>query len=133
MNAIRAFHDLRQQDPQNPSPILNLGLAYAKMRNYGKAIHYTKKALEMNPKSIMIQMQLSRFYLYNKQNDKARDILFPVVEEHPKLAEAHFQLGIAALNENQFQKALEYFEQTKEWLPDMPGLDERIREAKDSM
>ncbi|MBD3265971.1 tetratricopeptide repeat protein, partial [bacterium] len=110
-----------------------LGLAYAKMRNYGKAIHYTKKALEMNPKSIMIQMQLSRFYLYNKQNDKARDILFPVVEEHPKLAEAHFQLGIAALNENQYQKALEFFEQTKEWLPDMPGLDERIEEAKEAL
>lgn len=129
MNAMQIFSKAEKMDPSNPSAILNIGLVYGKMNNFEKAIQYTKKALEFSPEALMIQLQLSRYYILNKQCDEAKKILETVIKNHPQLAEAYYQLGEAAFRENQKKEALEYMQKAKELIPEMPGMDERIQDV----
>jgi tetratricopeptide (TPR) repeat protein len=124
---------LIRKDPENPSPIFNLGLAYAQMGNVPLGIQYTQKALQIDPDSLMIKLQLSRLYLYNQQPGKARNLLRSLKESFPKVAEIYYQLGEAAVIDDQYETALEYFHQAKQKMPDMPGLDQRIQEIKNTL
>jgi arylsulfatase A-like enzyme len=131
--SINLFLKAIDKDPDNPTPYANLGLAYAKTRQWKKAIQYTKKALELAPQNILANLQLTRIYLRCDYHDKAKRLLEIILSDFPKLSEAHFQLGQVYLEKSDYQAALQEFALAKKWMPDMPGIDGFIKTAQDGI
>jgi arylsulfatase A-like enzyme len=128
MKAIDLFVKAMRQDPANPSPVFNLGMVYGRMGNLEMAIRFTRKGLQLAPKSVMVEMQLSRLYILNEQYDLATEILQSLVQRLPHLADAFFQLGEIEYRQNRPEAALVNFKKAQQWMPGLPGLEERIEE-----
>ncbi len=128
--AIEHFLKAVRQDPRNPSPYYNLGLAYYYMQQWEIAMEYTKQAVELAPESVLIHLQLSRIAIRREEYDNAKEILKTLLEENSKLADAYFQLGWIALEEKNYEEALEHFKEARLWMPEMQDLKEAIERAK---
>ncbi|MGC9328637.1 MAG: sulfatase/phosphatase domain-containing protein, partial [Candidatus Hinthialibacter sp.] len=128
--SIDLFEEALKKDPENPTPYVNLGLAYAKVNQWDKAIDLTRKSVEMSPENLIAQLQLTRIYVIRDMLDEAQKRLNALIQEFPHLAEAHYQLGEVFMKRNEFQSALQEYELAQYWMPDMPGIEEAIEKAK---
>ncbi|MBN2327594.1 MAG: sulfatase-like hydrolase/transferase [Candidatus Omnitrophica bacterium] len=128
--SIDLFEEALRKDPENPTPYVNLGLAYAKVNQWDKAIELTRKSVEMSPENLIAQLQLTRIYVIRDKLDEAQKRLNALIREFPHLAEAHFQLGEVFMKRSEFQSALQEYELAKYWMPDMPGIDGMIEKVK---
>ncbi|HOJ62466.1 MAG TPA: tetratricopeptide repeat protein, partial [bacterium] len=130
--AIDIFKEAIFEDPNNPTSYFNLGIAYSQLERWDEAVQYTQKALELSPQSHLIHIQLARVFQMAGQKDKARTLLKAIIQDNPQAAEAHYQLGIMALQDNRFEDAIRHFEDTRRWMPDFPGIDEDILAVQES-
>ena len=58
--AIQLLKHVIDKHPQEFSAYLNLGFVYQQQKHWQEAVHYTKKALQLNPASTQAQAQLER-------------------------------------------------------------------------
>ncbi len=129
-NAIDLFRRAQGKDPENPTPYLNLGLAYARNQEWEKAIENTLKAIELSPQNLLAHLQLTRIYVLNNQLEEGKKRLTAILKEFPKSAEAHYQLGELFSRQQDYPAALQEFELAKQWMPDMPGIEELIAKTR---
>ena len=75
-----------EDHPDNVGQLMNLGLVYANIGEYGKGIEYSEKALELTKK----------YY----------------GEEHPHNAIIYTNLGLSYGNKGEYDKAIQFFEKS---------------------
>lgn len=125
--------EILEQDPGNPSLYLNLGFAYAKKQQWAAAIQSIKKAVELAPENYILKLNLAKTYMSAHHLEEARVILEAYVKQFPKQADALFQLGRIAYNQNRPQDALDYFHEAERWMPDIPGLVEMLQKTQEKL
>lgn len=128
--AIEMFNQVIRDDPENPTGYLNLGLAYANLNDWNRAIEWTERAIRISPGQIMMRLQLARFLVRGRQLNRAESMLNELLNTHPNLADVHAQLGHIALERGDSTTALHRYAKAREIMPNMPGLDESIARAR---
>ena len=128
--AIEMFQEAAEKDPNNPTPYLNRGLAAMQAGQWALAEEYTRKARQLAPDQVLIQLQLARISIAGGHLEEAREILKELIRAHPQQADAYFQMGWADMQEKKWEWALKHFEEARERMPDMPGLDEVMEAAR---
>ncbi|MBI1387407.1 MAG: sulfatase-like hydrolase/transferase [bacterium] len=128
--ALNLFRGALALDPQNPAVLLNLGQTYARMKDYDQAVSYVKKAIEAAPANEMIKLNLAKILMMADRYSEAEEILRAFVERFPSQADAYYQLGVIALKKDRPSEAREWFERARRWMPDIPGLDEAMKQVE---
>lgn len=131
--AIELFRKAILLDPNNSNPHFNLAMSYRRLGKWSLAIETMKKAIAMSDDHIYMYMQLARIYSSSGKYDEAETILLRLVDERPSFADAHYQLGWIDLQRKEYSNAMEHLNKTKEWMPDMPGLDLAIQQAQNNL
>lgn len=128
--AVELFQQAAQMDPKNPNPQFNLAMAYSRMGKWQQAVETMQLAISMTDDHIYMNLQLARIYASSGDYEKAETLLMQLTDKRPSFADAHFQLGWIELQRKNYLKALEHLKNAQTWMPDMPGLDIAIQEAK---
>ena len=127
------FLEAAKQDPENPSPYLNLGDIFSRRRDWSKALVYTQRTLELAPHNLWARMQMANILIEAGQYDEARNRLMGIRREYPLLAVASFGLGRIAEARKNYQEALRWYSEARRIMPNMPGLRGCIRRAQGKM
>jgi tetratricopeptide (TPR) repeat protein len=122
--AVEAYHQAIQINPDATGPFYNLGLAYKHLKQYERASAAFESALRLEPDNINIRLNLGNVYNRMERWEKAIGHLNWVVHRTKDNAEAHGNLGWAYLNYSKgpqfkmlvivnLQKAVDLFEAQK--------------------
>ena len=133
--AVEAYHQAIQINPDATGPFYNLGLAYKHLKQYERASAAFESALRLEPDNMNIRLNLGNVYNRMERWEKAINHLNRVVHRSKDNAEAHGNLGWAYLNYSKgpqfkmlvimnLQKAVDLFEAQK-----MPGPAEATRKT----
>ena len=113
-NVLISFWNAAIEDDANNSNAYNeLGLAYAKLNNYQKAIECFQKAVEINPLFADACANIGLTYVSLQDYAKAVPFLEKAVgiePENPKMAAAYNSLGSNQLKAQNFEAAIPFFE-----------------------
>lgn len=96
--AVEAYHQALQINPDATGPFYNLGLAYKHLKQYERASAAFESALRLEPDNINIRLNLGNVYNRMERWGKAIEHLNRVVHRTKDNAEAHGNLGWAYLN-----------------------------------
>ncbi len=92
-----AYETALKLDPQRIDARSNLGLAYAGLHQYDRAVEAFQGALAIDPKQPAILFNLGLTYLEAGRNENARRTLEELVQAQPANAAARHYLGISLL------------------------------------
>ncbi|RME21406.1 MAG: hypothetical protein D6798_18200 [Deltaproteobacteria bacterium] len=73
-------------------------------------------------KDVSLDLAQARALAKMGLTDDARDLLLELVDRHPRLAEAHDQLGVLALDTHDLDTAIEHLQQAATLAPDDAGI-----------
>src|SRR5437867_4549483 len=118
--AIPIYKDLVQALPNNPGPIMNLGLALHMAGHEQEAVSQFQTVLKLEPTHLPARLFLGAAYLGLKAPDKAIEPLKVVVRAQPDNREAGLFLGQALLSLERFEEAAEQFERLSKLDPENP-------------
>jgi len=93
--AIEAYKQSLQMDPDRMEAYLNLGVVYYKLGKYSDAIEILKQALSVNPYVLPAYNKLGTAYIIRGAYSMAIDTFRKAAEIDPNDPTAHFNLGIA--------------------------------------
>jgi tetratricopeptide (TPR) repeat protein len=93
--AIEAYKQSLQMDPDRMEAYLNLGVVYYKVGKYSDAIEILKQALSVNPYVLPAYNKLGTAYIIRGAYSMAIDTFRKAAEIDPNDPTAHFNLGIA--------------------------------------
>ena len=93
--AIEAYKQSLQMNPDRMEAYLNLGVVYYKVGKYSDAIEILKQALSVNPYVLPAYHKLGTAYIIRGAYAMAIDTFRKAAEIDPNDATAHFNLGIA--------------------------------------
>lgn len=96
--AVEAYHQAIQINPNATGPFYNLGLAYKHLKEYERASAAFESALRLEPGNMNIRLSLGNIYNLMERWEKAIGHLNQVVHRMKDNAEAHGNLGWAYLN-----------------------------------
>lgn len=119
--AVEAYHQAIQINPDATGPFYNLGLAYKHLKQYERASAAFESALRLEPNNMNIRLNLGNIYNRMERWEQAIGHLNRVVHRDKDNAEAHGNLGWAYLNYSKgpqfkmlvivnLQKAVDLFE-----------------------
>ena len=122
--AVEAYHQALQINPDATGPFYNLGLAYKHLKQYERASAAFESALRLEPDNMNIRLNLGNIYNRMERWERAIGHLNWVVHRTQDNAEAHGNLGWAYLNYSKgpqfkmlvivnLQKAVDLFEAQK--------------------
>lgn len=118
--AIPIYRDLVKALPNNPGPLMNLGLALHMARHDREAVSQFQAVLKIEPSLLPARLFLGAAYLGLKQPGKAIEPLRKVIHAQPDNKEARLILGEALLTLERFRPAAEQFESLSELDPENP-------------
>ncbi len=90
-------------------PLSNLGWAYYNKGNYELAEKYYLEALDIEKNFPIAQRGLARTYMAMGKLSDAVNVLEKAIDNAPRMAELHLELGMAYAALNQKEKALDAF------------------------
>jgi Tfp pilus assembly protein PilF len=93
--AIEAYKQSLQMNPDHMEAYLNLGVVYYKIGKYSDAIEILKQALAVNPYVLTAYNKLGTAYIIRGAYAMAIDTFRKAAEIDPNDPTAHFNLGIA--------------------------------------
>jgi tetratricopeptide (TPR) repeat protein len=93
--AIEAYKQCLQMEPDRLEAYLNLGVVYYKVGKYSDAIEILKQALAVNPYVLPAYNKLGTAYILRGAYSMAIDTFRKAAEIDPDDPTAHFNLGIA--------------------------------------
>jgi tetratricopeptide (TPR) repeat protein len=107
--AISSFLTAKEQDPDYLLAYEQLGLVFAASKN-PRAVDFYTTALKLNPNNSLTRYNLGMYYQSTNQVEKAIEVYNLLVEKDPAFANAHYNLGYLAIEEeNNYDVALEHF------------------------
>ena len=81
-----------------------------KRGNYDKAIQYLNKAIETDPQSTYLKLELATLYLHLKENQKALSVVEKIIEKEPENIHALIMYGRLKQRLNQLDDAKAVYE-----------------------
>ena len=134
--SVSSLEQLSSKDPQNaeyPTQIANL---YYDAGDYGKAVEYYQRSLNLRPRDPNVETDLATCFHYLGQHDKALEILNKVLEYSPGFPQALFNKGIVLVNgKNDASSGIKVWEDLLRLNPDFPKraeVEQRINQLKGS-
>ena len=111
--------DLRTNNKSaNPIALSNLALLYVEKKDYQKATELWQTALERLPDDEVIRHRYVIGLIEMKNWDAALDNLNQLMSRHPAHFDYNYLKGYVLLNQNQYDVALQYFEQCLTFVPE---------------
>jgi tetratricopeptide (TPR) repeat protein len=104
--------------PNNPEAHYNLGLSYAKLGQYGKAIAEFATAVRLRPNFVFAQHNLGLALCEKGAWEQGVQHFQLALQLQPNYALAHNSLGRAYLQRGDYELAADHFRQTIEIMPD---------------
>ncbi len=92
----------------------DVGIVYANLKEYEKAIEYYQKAIEMDEKWAVPYFNLGIVYKNLKEYEKAIEYYQKAIEMDEKWAVPYNNLGIVYKNLKEYEKAIEYYQKAIE-------------------
>ena len=109
--AIVMLQSLSSRYPKLSGPVVNQGIAYLKLEQYGDAEKAFQQALDINDRNPYAHNNLGVALREQGKFEKARDHYRKALELDPKYARAHFNLGVLAeLYLQNLELALDHFQ-----------------------
>ncbi|CCQ90913.1 exported hypothetical protein [Nitrospina gracilis 3/211] len=96
--AVEAYHQAIQINPDAAGPFFNLGLAYKALGQYERAAAAFERTRQLEPGNMEVHLRLGNIYNLMEKWGQAIEHLNLVVHRVPDNAEAHGNLGWALLN-----------------------------------
>ncbi len=119
-DAIPIYRDLVKALPNNPGPVMNLGLALHMAGHEREAVSQFQAVLKLDSAHLPASLFLGAAYLGLKEPAKAIEPLKTVLQTQPDNREARLFLGQALLSLDRFQEAVEQFESLSKLDPENP-------------
>ncbi|ROQ92275.1 tetratricopeptide repeat protein [Desulfosoma caldarium] len=118
--AIKAYRQALEFDPDNPTILTDLAVVYVRQGKVQEALKLAEKAAEVDPFYEKAFVLLGRLYAGTGHNLKAINAYRRVIAINPQNPDAYLLLGTLYAQENRFREALEALEHLKTLLPDNP-------------
>lgn len=118
--AIKAYHQALEYDPNDPTILTDLAVLYVRQGKVHEALRLAEKAAEVAPAYENAFILLGRLYAGTGNNEKAIQAYQRVISLNPSNHDAYLLLGTLYAQENRFREALEALEHLKTLLPDNP-------------
>ncbi len=118
--AIPIYRDLAKALPDNPGPVMDLGLALHMAGHEREAAGQFQTVLKLKPADLPARLFLGAAYVGLREPTKAIEPLTTVVRAQPHNKDARLILGEALLSLERFQLASEQFGRLSELDPDNP-------------
>jgi protein O-mannosyl-transferase len=109
--------------PRNAIALSDLGLAYAKQRNYSEAVAYFRQAMKIKPVYTDPHLNLGVTYRKMGLDQLAELQLRAAVALSPLNTRAHNELGELYVSEGKYSPAEQQFRSSVEATPNEPALD----------
>ena len=90
---IAAFEEVGSRNPKDVLAPRTLGLIYARLGDYPKAISYYERAIQMGDNSLQTMLALADTYLNSKDYENAASAYQRVLQADPQNVQAHSNLG----------------------------------------
>jgi|SRR5919109_266061 tetratricopeptide (TPR) repeat protein len=128
--AIPVYRELVKDLPDNPGPVMNLGMALHMAGHEREAVKEFQEVLELEPAHMPARLFLGAAYLALKEPSKAVEPLQTVVRGQPDNSEARLLLGEGLLALEHHRAALQQYEELTRLDPGNPkvwsGLGESL-------
>lgn len=118
--AIPVYRELVKDLPDNPGPIMNLGLALHMAGQDREAIREFQQVLKLVPDDLTAHLFLGAAYFALKDPRGAAESLKPVVRAQPNNSEARLMLGESLLSLERYDAALQQFDELSRLDPSNP-------------
>jgi tetratricopeptide (TPR) repeat protein len=118
--AIPLYRDLVKALPNNPGPMMNLGLALHMAGHEREAVSQFQSVLKLDPNHLPARLFLGAAYLGLRAPDRAIEPLKTVVRAQPDNKEARLFLGQALSSLERHQEAAEQYEKLSKLDPQNP-------------
>ena len=121
--ALEAYEKAIELAPEDPTLYQNLGGIYGSMGNTAKAQELYEKAVSLSaysdPKDAAVNYyNMGVTFINAGQTAEAVEALSKAIAADPSYAEAHYQLGISLLGNNDMEGSLEHLKTYLELTPD---------------
>jgi len=121
--ANAAFQKALALEPQNSVVLLGASSLQASLGNFEAAVALNRRAVEIDPLSVVAHVSLGMHAYYAGQYDLAIDAFQKALAISPNAPEAHYLLGLVYLARSQPQPALAEFEKNH------PGSERSVGQA----
>lgn len=117
---------------QSVKDLVQQGDQYYGRKDYKKALELYLQAIESNPDDASINLKIGLSYLYSETKSKAAKYISKAYRLNPTINdEIDYHLGVAFQNTNEFNKAIEHFEQFKKKKSGLAAIaDKKISECR---
>jgi TolB-like protein/DNA-binding winged helix-turn-helix (wHTH) protein/Tfp pilus assembly protein PilF len=123
VGANAAFQKALALEPQNSVVLLGASGLQASLGNFEEAVVLNRRAVEIDPLSVVAHVSLGMHAYYAGQQELAIDAFQKALAISPNSAEAHYLLGLVYLAQSRPQEALTEFEMNQ------PGSERTVGEA----
>jgi tetratricopeptide (TPR) repeat protein len=118
--AIPIYRELVKALPDNPGPVMNLGLALHMAGHEQEAVREFQEVLKIEPGHLPARLFLGAAYLALKEPRKAVEPLQMVVRGQPNNSDARLMLGEGLLSLEHYHAALQQYEEVSKLDPENP-------------
>ena len=115
-DAVKEYEKVLDANANNAQVHLLLGMTYAEMKNYDKALQYTRKASELDP-SYPAFYHMGLIYAAKKDIPKALESLEKALKINPESYMAHYQKGLVHTAKKDYVQAMEHYKKAIELNP----------------
>lgn len=117
---------------QSVKELVTQGDQYYGKKDYKKALELYLGAIDANPDDAAINLKIGLSYLYSETKSKAAKYISKAYRLNPTINdEIDYHLGVAFQNTNEFNKAIEHFEQFKKKKSGLAAIaDKKISECR---
>ncbi len=131
LNQINQLENEIKNDPKNASKLLRLANLNHDAGFFEKAINYYKDYLILKPDDNDAEVDMGVCYFELNKFDEAEKIFESVIKKNPKHQIAYLNLGIVNLNQQEIEKAKDYFKKCIE-LGEHTDASQRAKELLES-
>jgi S1-C subfamily serine protease len=103
--AVRAYRQAIDADPDSAAAYNGLGVAYAGLKQYREAAAAYQQSIKLDPGSAWARSNLGLIYMELKMFKEAVEVLREAVRIMPDLSGAHYNLGLAYSRSQQYREA----------------------------
>src|SRR5947209_1859618 len=107
----REFRRAIELNPKDPTTLLRYGLHLVSLGHFGRAEAALRRALEIDPFSLMTNTHLGGVLMHRRQYEAAKDQLLKTVGMEPNFPEAHFYLMAVYGHTGKMEEAFAHIQQ----------------------
>lgn len=117
-DAVKAFTEAIEQNPDDPVGYINFGNVLAAMNEIERAERFFQKAITLDEKAATAYYGLANLYYNSERFVEAAKLYQKSIEYGIEGADAYYMLGKALEKENKVKLALPYMQRAAELAPD---------------